>query len=167
MKFVNLRPTAFLLQINLYLFADDTNIYLFYKIIHLAHPILLSHGVFACFLSYGIAIWGLIPGLKHPYLTDSIFVIQKKVVRAIIFKKRNGHSNPLFGSSQILKLEQVCQLQILSFVYECRNKLSRQKKLICMLDRKVQPSMGYNPSVTREHVTRTHFSRIETKQQFI
>ena len=35
---------------------------------------------------------------KTPYLIDSNFVIQKKVVRAIMLKKRNEHSYPLFGS---------------------------------------------------------------------
>ena len=85
---------------------------LFYKIRQLAPQetlILLYHGLFASLLFYGIAVWGL----THPYLIDSIFVIQKNVVRTIMFKKRNEHSNPLFGSLQTLKLEQVCQLQIL------------------------------------------------------
>ena len=97
---------------------------LFYKIRQLAPhdqeaPILLYHGLFALLLSYGIAVWGLI----HPSLIDSIFVIQKKVIRALTFKKRTEHSDLLFGSLQILK--QVCQLQTLSFVYEYLNKLSQ------------------------------------------
>ena len=133
---------------------------LFHKIMHPAPQetlILLYHGMFASPLFYGIAVWSL----TRPYLIHSIFVIQKKVGRTIMFKKRNEHSKPLFGSLQILKLEQVCQLQILSFVYECRNKLSpalfcnyftcindihhigtcqaKKNQLICMLNRKYNP----------------------------
>ena len=33
----------------------------------------------------------------------------------------------------------------------------RLKKLICMLNRRIQPRMGHDPSVTQEHITGTHF----------
>ena len=81
---------------------------------------MLYHGLFASLLSYGISVWGL----TYPSLIDSIFVIQKKVIRAITFNKGTAHSTPIFDRIQILKLYQIFQLQILSFVFECINNLS-------------------------------------------
>ena len=57
-------------------------------------------------------------------MIDSIFVIQKKVIRAITSNKGTAHSAPLLDRLQILKLYQIFQLQILSFVFECINNLS-------------------------------------------
>ena len=73
---------------------------LFYKIRHYAPQdtlILLYHGLFASLLSYRISVGGL----TYPSLIDSIFVIQKKVIRAIIFNKGTAHSIPLFDRLQI------------------------------------------------------------------
>ena len=50
---------------------------LFNKICHNTHEdtlILLHHGIFALFLSYGISV----RGLTYPTLIDSIFVLQNK-----------------------------------------------------------------------------------------
>ena len=98
---------------------------LFYKIRHYAPQdtlILLYHGLFASLFSFsfGISVWGL----TYPSLIDSIFVIQKKVIRAITLNKETAHSTPLFDRLQISKLYQIFQLQILSFVFECINRLS-------------------------------------------
>ena len=96
---------------------------LYYKIRHYAPQdtlILLYHGLFASLFSYGISVWGL----TYPSLIDSIFVIQKKVIRVITFNKGTARSTPLFDRLQILKLYQIFQLQILSFVFECINNLS-------------------------------------------
>ena len=74
----------------------------------------------AFLFSYEISVWGL----TYPSLIDSIFVIQKKVIRAITFNIGTARSTPLFDRLQILKLYQNFQLQILSFVFECINNLS-------------------------------------------
>ena len=76
---------------------------LFYKIRHYAPQdtlILLYQGLFASLLSYGISVWGLT-------YSSLIFVIQKKVIRAITFNKGTAHSTPLFNRLQILKLHQI------------------------------------------------------------
>ena len=96
---------------------------LFYKIRHYTPQdalILLYHGLFASLFSYGISVWGL----TYPSLIDSIFVVQKKVIRAITFNKGTADSTPLFDRLLILKLCQTFQLEILSFVLECINSLS-------------------------------------------
>ena len=59
---------------------------LFYKIRHYVPQdtlILFYHGLFASLLSFGISVWGL----TYPSLIDSIFVIHKKVIRAITLIK--------------------------------------------------------------------------------
>ena len=61
---------------------------LFYKVRYYALQdtlILFYNGLF----SYGISVWGS----TYPSLNDSIFVIQKRVIRAITFNKGTAHSN--------------------------------------------------------------------------
>ena len=76
---------------------------LFYKIRHYAPKdtlILLYHGIFAPFLSYGISVWGL----TYPTLLDSVFVLQKKALKIITFKDLTSSSLPLFDRLCILQL---------------------------------------------------------------
>ena len=85
---------------------------LFYKIRHYAPQdtlILLYDWLFAFLLSYGTSVWGL----TYLSVIGSIFIFQKKVIRAITFNKRTAHSTPLFDRLQILKLYQLFQLQTL------------------------------------------------------
>ena len=59
-----------------------------YKIHHYAPKdtlILLYHGIFAPFLSYGISVWEL----TYPTLLDSIFVLQKKALKIRVTTKRS------------------------------------------------------------------------------
>ena len=38
------------------------------------------------------------------------------------FNKMNAHTNPIFIQLEFLKIEDIRQLQLLSFVYDCLNK---------------------------------------------
>ena len=96
---------------------------LFYKIRHYAPIdtlILLYYGLFESFPSYGVSVWGS----TYPMYTDSIFILQKTILKIITFNKVTVSSAPLFDSLQILKLRDLFKLQVISFVYECLNTLA-------------------------------------------
>ena len=50
------------------------------------------------------------------------FLIQKKIIRVMTFNKVTEHSNPIFARLEFLKIQDIHQLQLLSFVYDCLNK---------------------------------------------
>ena len=96
---------------------------LFYKIRHYAPTdtlTLLYHGIFAPFLSYSLSVWGL----TYPSLLEPITVLQKKILKIMSFSEINASSGPLFERLQILKLNDMFQLQVASFVYECTNNIA-------------------------------------------
>ena len=76
---------------------------------------LLYYSLFYCFISYCTSVWGL----THPFVLDPLIKLQKKVIRAILFKDQFTHSTPLFSELQILKLNDIHSLQLLCFVFEC------------------------------------------------
>ena len=78
---------------------------------------LLYCSLFYSFLSYGIPTWGL----THPATLNSLFRVQKKVIRAFTFSGKFAILSPLFYSLKILKLPDVHKLKLLCFVFECRN----------------------------------------------
>ena len=49
-------------------------------------------------------------------------MIQKKIVMVMTFNNVNAHTNPIFIQLEFLKIEDIRQLQLLSFVYDCLNK---------------------------------------------
>ena len=66
--------------------------------------------------------------LHHFYLMvcprDPITVLQERILKIITFSEITAPSRPLFDSLQILKLNDLFQLQVASFVYECINSLA-------------------------------------------
>ena len=60
----------------------------------------------------------------YPSLLDSITVLQKKILKIITFNEITAPAGPLFDSLQILKLNDLFQLQVASFVYECIDSLA-------------------------------------------
>ena len=40
------------------------------------------------------------------------------------FNKQTAHSTPIFANIQLLKIDDIRQLQLLTFVYDCLNKLA-------------------------------------------
>ena len=78
----------------------------------------LYYSLFYSFVSYGITVWGL----TYKSLVQKIIVIQKKIFRVMTFNKLNAHTNPIFIQLEFLKIEDIRQFQLLSFVYDCLNK---------------------------------------------
>ena len=96
---------------------------IFFKVRHLLPTnvlVSLYYSLFASFLQYGIVVWGL----TYDAYIKPIFTLQKKVVRAIAFENRSAPSNPIFFNLQLLKLEDLFELKLLTFVYESVNRIS-------------------------------------------
>ena len=95
----------------------------FFKIRHLLPSsvlVSLYHSLFGSFIQYGIVVWGL----TYDIHTKPIYILQKKVVRAITFNNFAAPSTPIFSELKILKLYDLFYLKLLSFVYECITKTS-------------------------------------------
>ena len=81
--------------------------------------VMLYYSLIYPFLTYGVHVWGL---TCLSFLTQ-LFIIQKKAIRIISFSEPKSHSEPLFKSLNLLKLNDVIELQILSFVYQWSHRL--------------------------------------------
>ncbi len=95
----------------------------FFKIRHLLPAsilVSLYNSLFSSFLRYGIVVWGL----TYEVHTKPIYLLQKKVLRAIAFKSFTSPSTPIFSDFKILKLYDLFYLKLLIFVYESVNKIS-------------------------------------------
>ena len=82
--------------------------------------IYLYNSLFSPFLQYGILVWGL----TYETYINPVFLLQKRVIRAIAFENFTSHSTPIFSDLKILKLHDLFQLKLLTFVYESVNKIS-------------------------------------------
>ena len=71
--------------------------------------------MFFLFIQYGIVVWGL----THKSYLNSIYIIQKRVIKAMTFSDVMSHSAPFFINWKILKHQVVHILQIVSFVFNC------------------------------------------------
>ena len=65
-------------------------------------------------LQYSILCWGL----KH----ERVFKLQKKAVRLITCSKYNAHTEPLFKSLNLLKIEDIFVLNALKFYYKLKHR---------------------------------------------
>ena len=95
---------------------------MFYKIRHLVSLEILKilyYSLFYLFISNGITAWGY----THKTYVQNIF-LQNKNVRVMTFVSRIDHSDPIFANLEFLKFNGIRQLQLLSFVYDCQNKLA-------------------------------------------
>ena len=91
---------------------------IFYEIRHFVpHEVLklLYCSLFHSFLSYGIAVWGS----TYKSYFQKLFVLQKKIIKVMTFNKQTAHSTPIFANTQLLKIDDIHQLQLLTFVYDC------------------------------------------------
>ena len=96
---------------------------MFFKLRHLLPTsvlVSLYNSLFSSFLQYGIIVWGL----TNEVHTKPIYLLQKKVVRAFTFKSFTSPSTPIFSDLKILKLYDLFELKLLSFVYESINMIS-------------------------------------------
>ena len=60
---------------------------------------------------------------EDPYI-NPVFLLQKRVVRAMSFENFTAHSTPIFLNLKTLKLHDLVQLKLLTFVYDCVNKIA-------------------------------------------
>ena len=82
--------------------------------------ICLYNSLFSPFMQYGILVWGL----TYDTYINPVFLLQKRVVKAISFQNLSSPSTPIFSGLKILKLHDIFQLKLLCFVYYCVNKIS-------------------------------------------
>ena len=92
---------------------------IFYKLKHFL-PCSVLKTLYHCFLlpfcTYGILVWGS--------NTSRLSILQKKALRIITNSKYNSHTNPLFKSTQFLKVADIFKLQALKFYFQhCHNQL--------------------------------------------
>ena len=67
-------------------------------------------------LSYGIKAWG--------FAHAKVFKIQKKAVRILTYSKYSAHTSPLFKSEKLLKIQDIFNINCLSFHYKIENKMT-------------------------------------------
>ena len=80
----------------------------------------LYNALFLSFLQYGLIVWGQ----TYASYTEPIFRLQKKAVRAISFQSRMSPSLPIFNDLKLLRLSDIFELRLLTFVFESVNKTS-------------------------------------------
>ena len=78
------------------------------------------NSLFSPLLHYGI----LILGLTYETYTRPVFLLPKKILRAITFENFTSPCTVIFHNLKILKLYDLFQLKLLNFVYESFNKTS-------------------------------------------
>ena len=71
------------------------------------------------FLTYGIIVWGN----TYPTTLQPLYISQKKVMRIITFSRFDEHSTPLLKLLNIIKLCDLVQLHISTFMYKFHNNL--------------------------------------------
>ena len=80
----------------------------------------LYNALFLSFLQYGLIVWGQ----TYASYIDPILILQKKAVRAISFESRTSPSLPIFNDLKLLKLSELFELRLLTFVFDSLNKTS-------------------------------------------
>ena len=81
--------------------------------------VMLYYSLISPFFTYGVHVWGL----TFPSFLTQLFIIQKKAIRILSSPEPKSHSEPLFKSLNLLRLNDVIELQILSFVYQWSHRL--------------------------------------------
>ena len=69
----------------------------------------LYNSLFSPFLQYGILVWGL----TYETHINPVFLLQKRVIRAIALEHFTSPTTPLFSDLKILKLRDLFQLKLL------------------------------------------------------
>ena len=78
---------------------------------------MLCYSLIYPFLTYDVHVWGL------TFPSFLIIYYPKKAIRIISFSEPKSHSEPLFKSLNLLKLNDVLELQFLPFVYQWSHRL--------------------------------------------
>ena len=82
--------------------------------------ICLYNALFLSFLQYGLIVWGQ----TYKSYVELVFRLQKKAIRAISFQPRLSPSLPIFKDLKLLKLSDIFELRLLTFVFDSVNKTS-------------------------------------------
>ena len=77
--------------------------------------ITLYNTMFLPYLNYGLLLWGS--------CSESIFKLQKRVVRTISISKYNAHTNHIFIHLRLLKLQDLCTLSELKFCHRLEHNM--------------------------------------------
>ena len=96
---------------------------IFYKLRHYVPADTLKtvyYALFYPFLTYGVTIWGA----TYDKFLNPVRIAQKKVVRAMTFSEPTAHSSPLFHDLKLLNFDDLHELLIAVFVYECHNNFA-------------------------------------------
>ena len=80
----------------------------------------LYNSLLSLFMQHGI----LVRGLTYDTYINPVFLLQKRVIKAISFQHFTSHSSPIFSDFKILRLHDLFQLKLRCFVYESVHKLS-------------------------------------------
>ena len=81
--------------------------------------ICLYNALFLSFLQYGIIVWGQ----TYESHINPIFKLQEKAVRAISFQPQMSPARPIFNDLKLLKLPEIFELQLLTFVFDSIKKI--------------------------------------------
>ena len=88
---------------------------IFFNLLPLEVVTTLYYAMFFPFIQYGIVVWRL---TDKSYL-NSIYIIQKRTIKAMTFRDVMSQSAPLFHQLESLTLQDVYILQTVSFVFNC------------------------------------------------
>ena len=97
------------------------------------HPFILQKCVFEDVFSLKIEVHFQLKRYCHPIVIIviiykryyyPIIIAQKKILRAMTFSEINAHTALLFSQLGILKVHDVHQFHLLSFVYDCYYKIA-------------------------------------------
>ena len=67
----------------------------------------IYYALFELHIHYPCIIWG-----QNVYTNSWLFILQKKALRLILFKKRNAHTAPLFFKSKIVNFSAELKLKL-------------------------------------------------------
>ena len=71
------------------------------------------------YLNYCNSIWSSC----NSTVSNSLYITQKKIIRTIMKKRRFEHTSPLFKKLNLLKLDDICNLNCLMYVYKTVNDI--------------------------------------------
>ncbi len=112
--------------------------------------LLIYSSLISSHLNFGILAWG--------YKCERIVKLQKKAIRTINLSKYNAHTEPLFKSHKILKIEDILKLQELKFYYKIKhNKLPSYLQQLPL-----KPNSDFHSYATRSR-NKIHLPRADHK----
>ena len=113
----------------------------------------LYHSLIQCHINYGLIAWGSASGLER------IHKMQKKSLRIIHKKHYNYHTEPLFKTSQILKVQDQYKLNTATFMHQLKyHKLPSSFEQFSYFTEPTRPSRQIH--IANQHRARTKFTAL-------